>query len=142
MSPDAIKKRIVEEIKARAYDDKYIDRNEEREIIRLAIELGVTVESALAALNQVCDEYGYVLESHIVKQVTDQLATAAGDDGKVGQREFDAVFGSAKQAIQGKKTDREVKKMIVQVMEATGHNRVKTGWFSDWYAALKKDLGV
>jgi hypothetical protein len=67
MSPDDIKKRIVNEIKARAYDDKYIDRNEEREIVRIAIELGVTVESALAALSQVCDEFGYALESRVVK---------------------------------------------------------------------------
>ena len=46
MSPDDIKKRIVNEIKARAYDDKYVDRGEEREIIQIAIQLGVTVENA------------------------------------------------------------------------------------------------
>ena len=32
MSVEDIKKRFVEEIKLRAYDDKYIDKNEEREI--------------------------------------------------------------------------------------------------------------
>ena len=142
MSPDDIKKRIVNEIKARAYDDKYIDRNEEREIVRIAIELGVTVESALAALSQVCDEFGYALESRVVKGVEEQLATAAAGDGKIDQREFDLIFGNAKRAIAGKKTDREVKRMVVQVMESTGHNKVRTGWFSDWYAALKRDLGV
>ena len=140
MSPDEIKTRIVEEIKARAYDDKYIDRNEEREIVRLAIELGVTVESALAALNQVCDEYDYLLESRVTRQIAERLATAG--DGKMDRREFDAVFGDAKRVVVGKKTDREVKRMVVSVMEATGHNRVKTGWFNNWYAALKKDLGV
>ncbi|HEY1186715.1 MAG TPA: hypothetical protein VGE74_03610 [Gemmata sp.] len=142
MSPDDIKKRIVNEIKARAYDDKYIDRNEEREIVRIAIELGVTVESALAALNQVCDEFSYVLESRIVKQIEDQLHTAAANDGKIDQREFDLIFGNAKRAMSGKKSERDIKKMVVQVMEATGNNKVKTGWFSDWYAALKKELGV
>lgn len=142
MSPDDIKKRIVNEIKARAYDDKYIDRNEEREIVRIAIELGVTVESALAALNQVCDEFSYVLESRVQKQIEDQLATAAANDGKIDQREFELVFGNVKRAMSGKKNDRDIKKMIVQVMEATGNNKVRTGWFSDWYAALKKDLGV
>lgn len=142
MSPDDIKKRIVNEIKARAYDDKYIDRGEEREIVRIAIELGVTVESALAALNQVCDEFSYVLESRVLKQVEDQLATAAANDGKIDQREFDLVFGNVKKAMNGKKNDREIKKMMVQVMEATGNNKVRTGWFSDWYSALKKDLGV
>ena len=38
--------------------------------------------------------------------------------------------------------ERQIKTMIVQVMEDTGNTKVKTGWFSDWYAALKKDLGV
>lgn len=142
MSPDDTKKRIVNEIKARAYDDKYIDRNEEREIVRIAIELGVTVESALAALGQVCDEFSYVLESRIFKQIHDQLATAAANDGKIDQQEFDLIFGNVKRAAQGKKTDRELKKMVVQVMESTGNNKVRTGWFSDWYSSLKRDLGV
>ncbi|VTR90800.1 Uncharacterized protein OS=Isosphaera pallida (strain ATCC 43644 / DSM 9630 / IS1B) GN=Isop_1636 PE=4 SV=1 [Gemmata massiliana] len=142
MSPDDTKKRIVNEIKARAYDDKYIDRNEEREIVRIAIELGVTVESALAALGQVCDEFSYVLESRILKQIEDQLATAAANDGKIDQQEFDLIFGNVKRAAQGKKTDRELKKMVVQVMESTGNNKVRTGWFSDWYSSLKRDLGV
>jgi hypothetical protein len=42
----------------------------------------------------------------------------------------------------GKKNDREVKRMIVTVMEETGNNKVKTGWFTNWYANLKKDLGL
>ena len=42
MELDDIKKRIVNEIKARAYHDKYIDRGEELETIQIAIQLGVT----------------------------------------------------------------------------------------------------
>src|SRR5882762_9262734 len=89
VSPDDIKQRIVNEIKARAYDDKYVDRGEEREIVQIAIQLGVTVEAALAALAQVCDESGYVLESRLVKQIKDQVGTAAGNDGMVDRAEFD-----------------------------------------------------
>ena len=140
MSPDDIKKRIVNEINARAYDDKYIDRTEEREIVRIAIELGVTVESALAAHATVCDEFGYVLESRVVKQIAEQFATAAAG-GKIDRRAFDGVFDTVKRAVDGKKTERDVKKLMVQVLEAIG-TRVKTGWFTDWYASLKKDLGV
>ena len=44
MSIDDIKKRFVNEIKLRAYDDKYIDKNEEREILQIAIQLGVSIE--------------------------------------------------------------------------------------------------
>ncbi|MBX9625697.1 MAG: hypothetical protein K2X82_17985 [Gemmataceae bacterium] len=142
MAVEEIKKRFVSEIKLRAYDDKYVDRNEEREILQIAIQLGVTIDSARAALAQVCEENGYALESVLLKGVRDQVEAAAGNDGKVDQKEFDLIFQNARRLISGKKTDREVKKMIVTVMEDSGNNRVKTGWFSDWYAALKRDLGM
>ena len=142
MSVEEIKKRFVNENKLRAYDDKYVDKNEEREILQIAIQLGVSIDSARMALVQVCEEHSYVMESVLLKAIKDQVETAAGNDGKVDQKEFDLIFGNVKRQIQGKKNDREVKKMIVAVMEETGNNKVKTGWFSDWYTAMKKDLGV
>jgi hypothetical protein len=137
-----IKKRLVEEIKLRAYEDKYVDRGEEREILQIAIQLGVSVDSARGALIQVCDENSYVLESALVKQIKDQVETAAGNDGLVDQKEFEMIFGNIKRSAQGKKNDRELKRMIVAVMEETGNNKVKKGWFSNWYATLKQDLGM
>lgn len=142
MSVEDIKKRFQNEIKLRAYDDKYVDKNEEREILQIAIQLGVNIDSARSALASVCEDNGYILESAILKNVRDQVEAAAGDDGKVDQKEFDIIFQSAKRAMQGKKNDRQIKIMIVQVMEESGNNKVKTGWFSDWYAAMKKDLGI
>ena len=52
--------------------------------------------------------------------------------------------GDIREVCQGtnKKNDREVKRMIVTVMEETGNNKVKKGWFSNWYATLKQDLGM
>lgn len=142
MSIDDIKKRFVDEIKLRAYDDRYIDKNEEREILQIAIQLGVGIDSARAALIQVCDDNGFVIESLIVKLIKDQVQTAAGSEGMVDQSEFERVFANAKKAINGKKNDREVKRMIVHIMEETGNNKVKGGWFRNWYSSLKKDLGV
>ena len=142
MSIEEIKKRFVNEIKLRAYDDKYIDKNEEREILQIAIQLGVSIDSARMALIQVCDDNSYILESVILKSIKDQVETAAGNDGKVDQKEFDLIFQNVKRQINNKKNDRELKKMIVAVMEDTGNNKVKTGWFSDWYSAMKKDLGM
>ena len=142
MSPGDLEKRIVNEIKARGYEDNYIDRSEQREIVQIAIELGGTLEGALAALAQVCDAFGYVLESRVLKQIRDQIETAAGNDGRVDQKEFDLIFANVTRAVQNKRNDREVKKMIVTVMEETGNNKVKKGWFRNWYAALKHDLGL
>jgi len=142
MSIDDLKKRFVDEIKLRAYDDKYIDKVEEREILSLAIQQGISIDSARSALSQVCEHQGYVMESEVLKNIKDQVETAAGNDGKVDQKEFDMILANAKKKLGDKKNEREVKKMIVQVMEDTGNNKIKTGWFSDWYAAMKKDLGM
>ena len=78
----------------------------------------------------------------IVKQIKDQVGAAAGNDGTVERNAFEAIFGKIKKSMDGKKNDREVKKMIVQVMEETCNNKVKARWFSNWYTSLKKDLGV
>ena len=142
MSLDEVKKRFVEEVKLRAYDDKYIDKNEEREILQIAIQLGVSIESARGALVQVCEDHSYVMESVLLKMIKDQVEAAFGNDGKIDQKEFDLIFHNIRRAANGKKNDREVKKMIINVMEETGQNKVKTGWFSNWYTALKSDLGM
>ena len=77
-----------------------------------------------------------------MKTIKDQVETAAGNDGKVDQKEFDLIFQNVRKTADGKKNDREIKKMIITVMEDSGLNKVKTGWFSDWYAAMKKDLAM
>ena len=142
MSVEEIKKRFVNEIKLRAYDDKYIDKNEEREILQIAIQLGVGIDSARGALVSVCEDHNYVMESVLLKTIKDQVETAAGNDGKVDEKEFSLIFQNVKRLAQGKKNDRELKKMIITVMEDSGNNKVKTGWFSNWYTALKSDLGM
>jgi hypothetical protein len=142
MSVEDVKKRFVNEIKLRAYDDKYIDRNEEREILQIAIQLGVSIDSARGALAQVCAENSYVLESAVLKIVKDQVEAAAANDGKIDENEFQVILGTARKLVDGKKNDRQLKMMIVTMMEDTGNTKVRTGWFSDWYAAMKKDIGV
>lgn len=142
MTEDDIKQRFQHEIELRAVDDKYIDRNEEREILEIAIQLGMSRDRALGALAEVCSRQGYVLESGVLKSIRQQLEVAIANDGKVDRNEFDVLFRNAKEAMGGKKSDREIKKMIVLLMEDTGNNRVKIGWFSDWYSTLKKDLGM
>src|SRR5207248_5427078 len=92
MSLDEVKKRFVEEVKLRGFEDKYIDKNEEREILQIALQHGVGVDGARAALIQVCETNGYVIESKVMMQAKDLLDTLAGNDGKIDEKEFnDAV---------------------------------------------------
>jgi hypothetical protein len=141
MSPDDLQKRIVNEIKARGYDDSYIDRNEQREIIQIAIELGGTLEGALAALTNVCGECNYLLESRLLKEIEEEIARVAGRGGALDRKGFDAVLAGLRQAARGKKNDRELKRLIVHVIEEGG-GRVKSGWFNNWYAGLKREVGL
>ena len=141
MSVEDIKKRFVNEIKLRAYDDKYIDKNEEREILQIAIQQGVSVDSARAALGQVCEANDYVVESKVVSQLKDLLDTLAGNDGKVDEKEFNDAVTTCKKWTKGKRTDIQCKRMVIEIIE---DNNFKTsrGWFSSWYDRVKKEVGM
>jgi hypothetical protein len=141
MSLDEIKRRFVEEVKLRAYDDKYIDKNEEREILQIALTQGVTVDSARASLAQVCESQGYVLESRVLANLKDLLDTFAGNDGKIDEKEFNDAVTTCKKATQGKKNDIQCKKMVIEIIEENTM-RVKTGLFSNWYKRVKGEVGM
>src|SRR5262249_44092158 len=132
----------INEIRLRGFDDRYIDRNEEREILQIAIQLGVNLDSARAALAQVCQAEAYVLETAMLKTIRETIETAAAGDGRIDQQVFEPIFTDAKRAMSGKKTDRQIKTLIVQVMEDSGNTRIRRGWFRNWYVSLKKELGI
>jgi hypothetical protein len=141
MSED-IKSRFLNEIKLRAYDDRYVDQNEEKEILRVAINMGVDIDTARMALAQVCENANYLLESVILKDAKFQLEACMGNDGKIEESEFTLVFNTVKNKMQGKKNDLSIKKMLIGLMEDNGLNKVKSGWFSNWYTDLKKEVGL
>ena len=142
MPLEEIKRRFIDEIKLRAYDDEYIDRNEEREILQIAIQQGISVDSARLSLAHVCEHLGYVLESAVITTIKEEVQTAISNDGQMDENEFAGVFENAKRRMRGKKNDREIKKMIVTLMEDLSLNQVKTGWFNSWYTSMKKELGM
>ncbi len=142
MNLDDIKRRFVEEIKLRAYDDRYVDRNEEREILQFALQQGVTIDSARSALAQVCEANGYILERTIIERIKEDLAVYMGNDGQIDEKEFNNVVLKVKNLVGNKRNDVQVKKMIIEVMEDTGNTKTTRGWFSDWYSRVKKEVGM
>jgi len=141
MSLDDVKRQFVEQVKLRAYDDKYIDKNEEREILQIALTQGVTVDSARAALAQVCEAQGYVLESHALANVKEVIETFAGNDGHIDEKEFkDAVTTMHKQTL-GKKNDIQCKRMVIEIIQDNAF-KVKQGMFNHWYDVVKKEVGM
>ena len=141
MDLDSVKKRFVEEVKLRAYDDKYIDKNEEREILQIALQQGVGVDGARAALTQVCDANGYVLESKVLSEIKDLMDTFASNDGKVDEKEFNDCVTQLKKRCQGKKNDIQVKRMVIEIIDDNSY-KVKTGLFSNWFNRVKKEVGM
>jgi hypothetical protein len=141
MNLDDVKRQFVEQVKLRAYDDKYIDKGEEREILQIALTQGVTVDSARAALAQVCESQGYVLESRVQSQLKDLVDTFASNDGKIDEKEFNDTVTTCKKACQGKKNDIQCKRMVIEIIEENNY-KVKTGMFSNWYKNVKREVGM
>jgi hypothetical protein len=141
MSLEDVKKRFVEEVKLRAFDDKYVDKGEEREILQIALQQGIGVDSARAALAQVCEAQGYVLESKVRDELKDLLDTLAGNDGKIDEKEFNDAVAMAKKRTQGKRTDIQVKRMVIEIIDDNAYKTSK-GWFSSWYDRTKKEIGM
>jgi hypothetical protein len=141
MTLDEVKRQFVEQVKLRAYDDKYIDKNEEREILQIALQSGVTVDSARAALAQVCESNGYVLESHALKAVKEMIEIQANNDGKIDEKEFGDAVSLLKVRTSGKKNDMQCKRMVIEIIEDNNY-KIKTGLFSNWFSRVKKEVGV
>jgi hypothetical protein len=141
MSIEDVKKRFVEEVKLRAYDDKYIDKNEEREILQIAIQQGITIESARAALAQVCDAQGYILETKVLSEIKDLVDTFASNDGVVSEKEFTDSVAQLKKRCQGKRNEIQCKKMVIEIIEDNSY-KVKQGMFNHWYDKIKKEVGM
>jgi hypothetical protein len=139
---DEIPARLAEEIALRAYDDKYVDRNEEREILQIAIQLGMRLDVARATLAQVCDREGHVLESQALRHVSEKLAALLDQRGRLDEPAFAGLLADAKALLGHKRGDRETKALLVQLLEERGPPAVKVGWFRNWYAAMKRELGL
>ena len=140
---DDIRQRFINEIKIRAFDDKYVDRAEETEILKIAISLNVDLDTARMALSQVCRMEGYAVEREIIEDVTVQLRACAGNDGKVDEGEFNLVVATVTQKLSHCPEMRplKIKRLVIEQMDKMGVT-VKTGFFSNWYNKAKKEVGL
>ena len=141
MNLDEVKRQFVEQVKLRAYDDKYIDKNEEREILQIALQQGITVDSARSALAQVCESNNYVLETVALKAVKELIEIQAANDGKLDEKEFGDALSLLKTRTQGKKNELQCKRMLIEIIEENNY-KIKTGMFSNWFTRTKREVGM
>lgn len=139
MMDDSLRSRFDDEVRLRGLDDAYIDKNEEREILQIAIHQGAGLEAGRAALAEACDRHGFVLESALVRRVKEWYAETTVGDRLVQRADFDRLLATLRDAARGKRGDRDLRRLAVTVMEDHGMTRVKSAWPRNWYAAAKRD---
>jgi hypothetical protein len=99
------------------------------------------VDSARAALAQVCESNNYVLESVALKAVKELIDIQAGNDGKIDEKEFGDALAMLKTRTQGKKNDIQCKRMLIEMIDDNNY-KIKTGLFSNWYSRVKREVGM
>ena len=133
MNLEKVKQRFVQEIKLRAYDDRYIDRDEEMEILKTAVAEGLTVDFARRALRQVCEANDYVLESVLDEKAKEMLEQFA-EDGQVDKKEFYDTVSVIAKAAKGRLKEDAIASKVKRIMEDNGM-KPRQGLFKggSWY---------
>ncbi len=134
-------KLFLDEIKLRAYDDHYIDRREEREILQYALRAGVPVETAQQACHDACRQKAYIVESKILEQAGEKLDEHRKQHQTLTREDIEEVAGWLFSQVQGIRSQNDCLKLIVELIEK-GNFPIRANWFSNWFDSLKKELGL
>lgn len=136
MTSDELQQRFIAEIEKRGVEDKYIDGLEERELMQIGLQHGYSSEQARSFLINICKEKGYVIEAAVVQRIRESLRR----HGSVSRRGFDEIVNETRPVIAGTtRNERDLRKLVLNTLDDSAA-RIRRGWFSDWYARLKRDL--
>jgi hypothetical protein len=137
MTAEELQQRFVAEIEKRAVDDKYIDGLEERELLQIGLQHGYSTEQARSFLVAVCAQRGYVIEAAVVQRIRESLRRRE----RINRQSFEDIVNETRPAIAGTtRNDSDLRRLVVTTLDDSAA-RIRRGWFSDWYARLKRDLG-
>jgi len=132
-----VKKAFVDYIMLQVFDDKYIDRKEEKKILEEGIKKGIGVEEGLAIIRQVAADKGLALEREAEERAKEMLERFAANDGRVDKKEFEDTLAIFKSASKNKIPEPEMKKRLKNMMEENGWKAKEGGLFgSKWYSAI------
>lgn len=131
---EGIKQKFVEHVKLRGFDDKYIDKIEEKEILQQGIDMGLAVETARIALIQTCENLTYVLESELDKKTKEFLGMYA-KDGFIEKKQFQDIVSLIEKAAQGKINAAQCTAKVKTIMQDLAY-KPKEGMFDKWFAKV------
>lgn len=132
---------FAELVKLRAYDDHYIDTVEEKDILRQGLGLGMDHQEARMALVKACQAGGFILESDVLGALREELDRLVTRDGRIGPGAFKEACALGRRLVGDVKGEVEVGRMACRLVDDHGLPLAR-GWFSDWYRALKRQLGL
>ena len=137
MSIEEIKRKFMENVKLRAYDDKFIDFKEERQLLEFGIENGLSLEQGQALLVQAAEQLDYAVESVAEKKAEEMLEQFASNDGAIDKKEFFDAVSIMKKALRGKLSDQVCQIKTKQIVLSRGW-KVKQGWFNggSWFSNI------
>ena len=128
---------LTEEIKLRCFDDMYIDKGEEKEILQKAISLGVTIDEARVFIKSIALRDGYVVESELEEMALNLMKPFAENDGKITQKEFMNAMKFLSNTSKGKVSDTELQKKLKMVV-LDNNFKVKEGMLNggSWFTSI------
>ena len=134
---DEMKRQLGEFIKLQVYDDKYIDRAEEKNILSEAVKRNISVEDALTIMRGISNANDYVIERDVENQVKEVLEQFASNDGKIDKKEFETALGIYKKATRGRVSDIKSKKCLKNIILENGWKVKEGGLFSSkWFSEI------
>lgn len=136
MSSEDAKKRLGEFVKLNTYDDKYIDRAEEKQILQEAVRIGLSVEEGLTVMRSVAQATGVTVERDIEDNVMDMLRTFARD-GQIDKKEFADTVETYKTKCQNRVPEPEIKRRVKAMIQNQGWKAKEGGLFSSkWFSDI------
>jgi hypothetical protein len=135
MSEEA-KRQLGEFVKLQVYDDKYIDRKEEKKILEEALKRNITIDDALAVMRAIASANDYVVERDVESRCKDMLEQFASD-GKVDKKEFEDSVAMYKKGSRGRVPEAEIRRRLKNVMIDQGWKAKEGGLFgSKWFSEI------
>ena len=137
MANSEVEKQFAEYVKLRGYDDKFIDREEERTLLDNGIGQGLSLDEARSIFFTTCEEKGYVTERDIDNKIQEMLSQFAINDGKVDKKEFFDTVAIAQNMSKGKISEPKCKKKVKEILLDNGWN-VREGFLKggNWFASI------
>lgn len=143
LTPDELKARFLREIDRRGGEDRYIDADEERELLQIALAYGFDTARGRGLLADVCRGKGYIVERDLRDRLKERLAALAAGGNRLTRADYEQLVKETVAAVAGThRTEPDVRRLILTVIEDTPGVRVKTGWFTDWFASQRRRAGL